>query len=345
MIASPVLTGATLHGECCYLRSRLSNRCLSLAYLSFSFAILPLLRQFKSMAWPWMFTCGFSFSFAALFSKIWRINKIFHNPQFRRITVKEKDVLKPFFVMFSANVIVLLAWQLVDPLMWMREEKNENHSFGKCVPYRSSTASIVFISVLAAINFLALVLANFQAFRARKIDDEFSESKYIAVSLGSILQLAIITLPLSFLIQDNPPARYLVYSSVAFIVAMSLQLLIFVPKMRLVKKKRKKRMKKEKEELERNEAGALNEVQPSTETSSCEGIRITKMPSMMPQDASHIQLAEQSERIKVLKRKLVEQGINASLIFEEVGLHVSDDEDENVHPGVWDGTYSIHPDD
>mmetsp|Transcript_1460 Transcript_1460/g.4071 ORF Transcript_1460/g.4071 Transcript_1460/m.4071 type:complete len:207 (+) Transcript_1460:1063-1683(+) len=100
MIASPVLTGATLHGECCYLRSRLSNRCLSLAYLSFSFAILPLLRQFKSMAWPWMFTCGFSFSFAALFSKIWRINKIFHNPQFRRITVK-----------------------LVDPLMWMREEK------------------------------------------------------------------------------------------------------------------------------------------------------------------------------------------------------------------------------
>lgn len=43
------------------------------------------------MAVPWLISVGFVTMFSALFSKVWRVNQIFNNPnRFRRIKVTEK---------------------------------------------------------------------------------------------------------------------------------------------------------------------------------------------------------------------------------------------------------------
>merc|ERR1719232_2541942 len=47
------------------------------------------------MSIPWLFSLGFSASFGALFSKIHRVNKIFHNPSFKRVKILPQDVIKP----------------------------------------------------------------------------------------------------------------------------------------------------------------------------------------------------------------------------------------------------------
>ena len=73
------------------------------------------------MATPWLASVGFVTTFSALFSKVYRINKIFGaSNTFKKIKVTEKDVVKPFCVLFSLNFIVLLCWTLVDPLVWTR---------------------------------------------------------------------------------------------------------------------------------------------------------------------------------------------------------------------------------
>ena len=132
------------------------------------------------MASPWLFSIGFVISFSALFSKTWRVNKVFHNPsRFRRVKVTEKDVLTPFGALLAANVIVLICWTVIDPLRFERRSHSGTDNwnrvyksfYGTCVSsglkedgYDGST---VYIVLLIVINLIALVIAAFQGYQAR----------------------------------------------------------------------------------------------------------------------------------------------------------------------------------
>jgi ABC-type sugar transport system substrate-binding protein len=74
------------------------------------------------MSIPWLLFTGFTCTFAALFSKTWRVNKFFHSKsQFGRIKISEFDVLVPFVVLLSLNIIILICWTAIDPLTYERE--------------------------------------------------------------------------------------------------------------------------------------------------------------------------------------------------------------------------------
>jgi hypothetical protein len=148
--------------------------------------------------------------------------------------VKGWDVLAPFFVMFTLNVTFLLAWTLTDPLRWARIETDEFNSYGIC--QAQGDTWIIFLSLIILVNSCALLLANVEAYRARNISDEFSESKYIGFAMVSMLQALLLGLPLAVLVTNNPEARLFTYSGIIFLISMSLLLLIFVPKMIIVVK-------------------------------------------------------------------------------------------------------------
>lgn len=69
---------------------------------------------------PWFLSVGFVCAFSSIFGKEWRINRIFHNPSMRRITVSAKDVLIPCFILLGLNVLVLALWTGLSPLSWDR---------------------------------------------------------------------------------------------------------------------------------------------------------------------------------------------------------------------------------
>ena len=74
------------------------------------------------MTVPWLAFVGFSVIFSALFSKTWRINRIFHNRNsYERIKVSERDVLGPFTIILTLNITVLICWTVIDPLTYIRE--------------------------------------------------------------------------------------------------------------------------------------------------------------------------------------------------------------------------------
>jgi len=60
---------------------------------------------------------------------------------------------------------------------------------------------------------------------------EFAESKYIFVSMASMLQALISGMPVLFFVKDMPQAYYMVFVLFFFIVSMVIMLVIFVPKM------------------------------------------------------------------------------------------------------------------
>ena len=78
---------------------------------------------------------------------------------------------------------------------------------------------------------IAIVLANFQAYQARNISTEYSESKWIAFSMVSILQAMMIGAPILILASTDPTASFIVWSMLIFVICMSILGLLFVPKM------------------------------------------------------------------------------------------------------------------
>jgi len=120
----------------------------------------------------------------------------------------------------------------VDPLKWHRVEDGMFSSYGICKS--DNSAWLGFLSAIVCVNFAALVGALIEAYKARKLSDEFSESSYIGFAMISMLQALLLGLPLVFVV-ESPSARLFTFTGILFILSMSLLLLIFIPKTKYVR--------------------------------------------------------------------------------------------------------------
>lgn len=218
--------------------------------------------------------------------------------KFRRLKVSERDVLLPFAVMFSSNLLLLLLWTVLDPLTWDRISITETESYGTCVTSDNGAWKAILI-VLGIVNGTALVLANVEAYKARQITTEYGESKHIAMIMGSILQVIIVGLPLMFLVDDNPAASYFIKSSIVFVICMSTLTLIFVPKIITWFKKKDAR------KLAATMTAGLR-------------FQIYDSPELVAQRAA--KLDEYTLKVLALEALMKERGYEASALFKEVGL-------------------------
>lgn len=153
----------------------------------------------------------------------------------KRVTVKEMDAILPFAVLMTINCVIMLAWTIVDPLVWVRTEPTTDYyeSFGNCE--ETEGTGVVFKSLIGAVNLLALVLASVQAFRARNISSEFSDAFYVMMTMVSLLQTSIIGIPLLILVQDNIAAMYFIWCGLIFVATTAVCGLMFGPKILLVR--------------------------------------------------------------------------------------------------------------
>ncbi|CAB9515488.1 Gamma-aminobutyric acid (GABA) B receptor [Seminavis robusta] len=186
------------------------------------------------MSVPWLASVGFTMTFSALYAKTRRINKIFHsNSAFARVKVSEQEVLLPFTVLLLINLALLSAWTYMDPLTYTRNLELGSDGWTRVVStYGTCQSDYVerYLIPIACLNFGCLIMANWQAFEARHIEAEFSETKYIGVCMASMLQAAISGVPVLFVVKDNPQAFYLVLVFMIFVIGMVIMLVIFVPK-------------------------------------------------------------------------------------------------------------------
>lgn len=188
------------------------------------------------MASPWLLCLGFSISFAALFAKTRRINNVIEaSRSFRRASITQVDAAKPLWALLLVNIIVLTVWTVVDPLLYTRKDAPGTdewnrviETYGAC---ESTDSALPYVLVLAILNVGVLLLANYEAYRARNLDSEFSETQYIAIAMASLLQACVIGMPVILLVQDNPLALYLTMGCMLFFVCIAILCLIFVPKM------------------------------------------------------------------------------------------------------------------
>lgn len=167
---------------------------------------------------------------SALFAKLWRINKIFKSPPLQRIVVPKSEALIFFFALTGCNLAILLVWALVDPLRWkiLSVPGEEWKLYGSCTGMGAAGQTLFALDF--ALNGIILLLAAVQAFKARKLSDEFSESKDLGFAVFSAFQILLVGVPILFLTRnDNPVVRYMLFVMLIFGIGMSILLLIFLP--------------------------------------------------------------------------------------------------------------------
>jgi len=137
-------------------------------------------------------------------------------------------------ILLGCNFIVLTCWTVMDPLTYTRLELEGTDYWNRVIATTGRCRSDQvepYIILLVTINFVALCLACWQAFRARDIDSNFSETRFIGFSLASILQTFLSGIPIIAVVRDLPDALYLITTFMIFVLTLVILMFIFVPKM------------------------------------------------------------------------------------------------------------------
>ena len=67
----------------------------------------------------WLVSVGFCLTFTALFSKLWRVNRVMKNAKgFRKVKITWTDVIVPGAIILGCNILVLTVWTVMSPMMW-----------------------------------------------------------------------------------------------------------------------------------------------------------------------------------------------------------------------------------
>ena len=159
---------------------------------------------------------------------------------FKRIKVTETDVMKPYFIMMAMNLIVLTCWTIIAPLTYQRFNSDGTDewnriiaTYGVCTSKsetRDANSFFPYVIVLLIINISLLIIANVQSYRARTIQTEFSESKYITIIMASMLQVMIIGIPCICLLWNIPRAYFVVMVLLISCVSLVVLGFMFLPK-------------------------------------------------------------------------------------------------------------------
>jgi hypothetical protein len=133
----------------------------------------------------------------------------------------------------ATNFAVLLTWTLAAPLEWTRVCKEATDPFGRPIESYGSCANadaLPYCIVVLLLNLGFLLLANWWAYEARNIETEYHESRYIAISMASVLQAWCMGMPILIVVWDNPQAKFFVGTGIVFVTSLAVLALIFVPK-------------------------------------------------------------------------------------------------------------------
>jgi len=179
------------------------------------------------MASVWFLCLGHLLIYGALFTKLWRINKVL---QFRKTKVKLHHVVLPLLALLVAAILILMLWTILSPLEWKRVvlDPMSGESVGKCSGNFAPAFALFLICVIPCIA------TCFTAYRAKDIEDTYAESKWIFVLVLVQIQMVISAAPTVVLLgRENvsSSARYLGLTIFFYSYSMTTLTLVMVPKM------------------------------------------------------------------------------------------------------------------
>lgn len=133
---------------------------------------------------------------------------------------------------------ILAVWTGVAPWKWQRvpadggvdEYGRATETYGTCASDKEKeTWAKVFGSLLAVVNVCPVFFSAYQSFRGRNLPMEFNESRYLFITMTSLMETFLIGLPIIF-ISIQPTAVFITRAAVICLACMAILLPLFIPK-------------------------------------------------------------------------------------------------------------------
>ena len=218
---------------------RVSNRELSLLLLvaialCFVLTLLHLAQPTKTLCciiYPLRYFINTTFV-SILFLKTNRLVRAFQTniiPNwFKRYIVDRK---RQFLVVLGLNmveVILAVLWLTLDPPYEHQEIRVQTHVFYTCMPFRSAIGSVLRATMFSYFILLSLVCAGY-AFKARRLPENFNETRYI----GSAMYVLLISWVSFYPVDTSLEGFYttIVACATALVTAYGILLCVFAPKL------------------------------------------------------------------------------------------------------------------
>ncbi|XP_072016015.1 gamma-aminobutyric acid type B receptor subunit 2-like [Amphiura filiformis] len=188
----------------------------------------------------WFLALGISLSFGAMFSKTWRVHRIFTS----KIVLKHKGIQDQHLygqvaLLIIVDVIILTIWVIVDPIFYREvdgspEESPDNDDV-LLIPVRISchgklNTENYFLGVALIIKCILMIFGAFLAWETRRVHyPGLNDSKWIGMSVYTVVIVSFTGLPVQFFVADPNANFALMAIFILFPTTLTL-CLVFVPK-------------------------------------------------------------------------------------------------------------------
>ncbi|VEN35514.1 unnamed protein product, partial [Callosobruchus maculatus] len=191
----------------------------------------------------WLLTTGFTLSFGAMFSKVWRVHRLTtkakSDPKVRTKKVQPWKLYSMVSGLLAVDLVIMVAWQVQDPLQRRIElfpleasaDQQDDAMIRPELEHCESHNNNVWLSVVYAYKGLVLIFGLFLAYETRSLKvKQINDSRYVGMSIYNVVILCLITAPVTMVIASQQDASFaFVALAIVFCCFLSMAL-IFVPK-------------------------------------------------------------------------------------------------------------------
>ncbi|XP_052218066.1 gamma-aminobutyric acid type B receptor subunit 2-like [Dreissena polymorpha] len=186
------------------------------------------------------FWIGFATTFGSMFSKTWRVYRIFTNTKMERnMSIRDKHLLVIIGIVVTMETIVLTVWECLSPHRVTRQQLDREIIITDSgdeilffYPVCDSDHSNHFIWTLRIMNGTLIAFGAFLAWETRNVHiDALNDSKTIGICVYNVVILSAVELLLSLILRDKPVELLGVTSVCLFAGTFVSEMLIFLPKM------------------------------------------------------------------------------------------------------------------
>ncbi|XP_045170045.2 gamma-aminobutyric acid type B receptor subunit 2-like [Mercenaria mercenaria] len=191
------------------------------------------------------FSLGFTVTFGALFSKTWRVYRIFTNKKLLKRTIKDYQLLAIIGVFVGIVLVLLIIWEYMGPhrivTKYLSKEVYMIGNDAEVIPFVrvcQSEYSDYFEWPLYVVEGGLLTFGAFLAWETRKVKIQaLNDSHEIGVCIYNVVILSAVGLTLSLLLKDQEVLMYGITAGFLIIGTFLTQAVIFIPKIQAVRNK------------------------------------------------------------------------------------------------------------
>ena len=258
----------------------------------------------SAMAWLWSF--GFSLTFAPLFAKTWRIYRIFGRKKLSVVKIGNNRLATLVLAILTLDVLLMAVWQAVSPLQPYVTTQYTGSSpvvqtdYTQCGVGGSGRSLLALVAVSKAV---LLMFGALMAFTTRKVSSTFNESSGIALAIYNVLFSIGIIAPIIVVIGAIGDVLLLLLLFLGAWVSVFTAAILFVPKLLHIHGQSGQQA---------NQAADMSKVSSSGQYSFLSMAQLSTVPIVMAYVAalkSHLSVAEKRlADLKASKQRTADGG-------------------------------------